>query len=64
MKTNPRSTADLRVCHWHECEEVDQMLKDLKVTIRCVPLDAEPAPGTCLFTGQPSPRRAVFAKAY
>jgi prolyl-tRNA synthetase len=51
-------------CHWHESDEVDQMLKDLKVTIRCVPLDESDEPGTCIFTGQPSPRRAVFAKAY
>ena len=27
-------------------------------------LDADDEPGTCLFTGQPSPRRGVFAKAY
>ena len=43
---------------------VEEKLKELKVTIRCVPLDAEPKPGKCLFTGEPTDRWAVFAKAY
>ena len=47
-----------------ESDELDAILKELKVTIRCVPLDAEPRPGRCLFTGQPTDRWAVFAKAY
>jgi prolyl-tRNA synthetase len=51
-------------CHWHESEEVDQILKDLKVTVRCVPLAEPNEPGTCIFTGRKSSRRAVFAKAY
>jgi len=51
-------------CHWSESPELDEQLKQLKVTIRCLPLDAEDEPGKCLFTGQPSRRRAVFAKAY
>ncbi|MEY3491922.1 MAG: hypothetical protein RL309_1050, partial [Verrucomicrobiota bacterium] len=40
-------------------------LKDeLKVTIRCIPLDAKDEPGKCVVTGEPSPRRVVMAKAY
>ncbi len=50
--------------HWCEDPEVDQILKDLKVTIRCVPLAEEDRPGKCLFTGGPSAKRALFAKAY
>jgi prolyl-tRNA synthetase len=37
--------------------------EDLKVTVRCIPL-AEGEPGTCPFTGQPSKKRVVWAKAY
>ena len=44
--------------------EVDEILKQMKVTVRCIPLDAEDEPGVCIFTGKPSPHRAVFAKAY
>jgi prolyl-tRNA synthetase len=51
-------------CHWHQSETLDEILKDLKVTIRCVPLESPDEPGTCIFTGKPSRRRAIFAKAY
>jgi len=43
---------------------VDEVLKQMKVTVRCVPLDADDEPGECIFTGRPSNQRAVFAKAY
>ncbi len=51
-------------CHWSESPEMNRVLKELKVTIRCVPLDGNEEPGTCIFTGAPSAKRAVFAKAY
>ena len=51
-------------CHWAEDESVAQLLADLKVTIRCIPHQAEPEPGKCIFTGKPSTGRAIFAKAY
>jgi prolyl-tRNA synthetase len=41
----------------------DELAK-LKVTVRCVPVDQEPRPGTCLFTGKETDRWAIFAKAY
>ncbi|HVU37427.1 MAG TPA: proline--tRNA ligase [Opitutales bacterium] len=55
--------------HWSGDPAVeDQLAKDLKVTIRCVPLDTTgplaPEPGTCPFTGKPSPRRVVIGKSY
>ncbi|MDG2381209.1 MAG: proline--tRNA ligase [Pirellulaceae bacterium] len=51
-------------CHWSESPEMDRLLKEMKVTIRCVPMDGNEESGTCIFTGKPSARRAVFAKAY
>ncbi|MGE4004186.1 MAG: His/Gly/Thr/Pro-type tRNA ligase C-terminal domain-containing protein, partial [Planctomycetaceae bacterium] len=51
--------------HWGGLDpQVDDVLKPLKVTPRCIPLDGPAEPGTCLFTGRPSPRRIVFARAY
>ncbi len=44
--------------------EVEEKLRELKVTIRCIPLDAEPRPGKCLFTGKATDQWAIFAKAY
>src|SRR6202521_300316 len=54
--------------HWNGSREVEEQIKsDLKVTIRCIPFDdpaAPPEAGTCPFSGEPSPRRVVWAKAY
>ena len=53
------------LAHWNGSPEVEKMLKDeLKVTIRCIPLDGDKTPGICPFTGEPSKQRVVFAKAY
>ncbi len=51
-------------CHFVEDPAVLELLKALKVTIRCIPLADSPEPGTCIFTGRAAERRAVFAKAY
>jgi prolyl-tRNA synthetase len=51
-------------CHFVDGPEMEAKLKQLKVTARCVPVDAPQEPGKCLFTGQASPRRGVFARAY
>ena len=39
-------------------------LKELKITIRCLPLDQSGTEGTCIITGQPATCDAIFAKAY
>ena len=41
-----------------------RLSEELKVSIRCVPFVDEPEPGRCIFTGQPSKQRVVFAKSY
>jgi prolyl-tRNA synthetase len=51
-------------CHFVDSPEIEETLKRLKVTVRCVPLAGEDEPGKCIFTGRPSQRRGVFAKAY
>jgi len=52
-------------CYFVEEPAVHELLKKLKVTIRCLPLaDGEDEPGTCVFTGQPTRQRGIFAKAY
>ncbi len=44
--------------------ELEKKIKDeLSVTVRCIPLEKS-EPGTCPFTGKPSPQRVVWAKAY
>ena len=43
---------------------VADALAPLKVTVRCLPLAQTPRPARCLFTGRPTDRWAIFAKAY
>ncbi len=58
------SPGGLAYCHFVDGPEMEAKLKELKVTARCVPLDAPQEKGTCLFSGQPSERRGIFARAY
>lgn len=51
--------------HWDGTAATEEKIKDLtKATIRCIPLDAVEEAGTCVFTGAPSAKRVLFAKAY
>ena len=45
-------------------DQVVERLKALKLTIRNVPMDASPADGTCIFTGDPAVERILLARAY
>ena len=50
--------------HWNGSREIEEQIKnDLKVTIRVIPLQGS-EPGRCIFTGEPSVRRVIWAKAY
>jgi prolyl-tRNA synthetase len=51
--------------HWDGSAMTEEKIKDLtKATIRCIPLDAREEVGSCVFTGNPSSKRVLFAKAY
>ncbi len=53
------------MAHWDGTTETEERVKEeTKATIRCIPLDGDPTPGTCIFTGKPSARRVVFARSY
>ncbi|MEM7233162.1 MAG: proline--tRNA ligase [Planctomycetota bacterium] len=47
-----------------ESPPASDVLKSLKVTARCIPIEGGEAAGTCIFTGKPTQQRVVFAKAY
>ncbi|PRD46314.1 proline--tRNA ligase [Sphingobacterium haloxyli] len=52
-------------CHWDGTVETEKRVKEeTKATIRCIPLDVEEDAGVCIFTGKPSAKRVLFAKAY
>jgi prolyl-tRNA synthetase len=53
------------LCHWNGDPQIEERVKeDLNVTIRCIPLDFAAKEGKCIFTGERSKQRVIFAKAY
>ncbi|MBP1595304.1 MAG: prolyl-tRNA synthetase [Acidobacteria bacterium] len=49
-------------CGQPECEQ--KIKEDTKATVRCIPLGQPEASGACIYCGQPSREKAIFAKAY
>src|SRR5215831_12944048 len=61
----PEIHGGFALAHWNGSREVEEQIKnDLKVTIRVIPLNSSPEPGQCIFTGEPSAGRVVWAKSY
>lgn len=53
------------MAHWDGTAATEAAIKDAtKATIRCIPLDAPEEAGVCVYSGKPSSRRVVFARAY
>ncbi len=53
------------LAHWDGTAETEAAIKEeTKATIRCIPLDAKEEAGTCIYSGKPSSKRVVFARAY
>lgn len=51
--------------HWDGTAETEEKIKELtKATIRCIPIDGVEEEGICVFSGNPSNRKVLFAKAY
>ncbi len=50
--------------HWDGRAETEEKIKDeTKATIRLIPLE-EGEPGKCIYTGDPSDQKVLFARAY
>jgi prolyl-tRNA synthetase len=51
--------------HWDGTAESEAAIKEeTKATIRCIPLDAKEEAGVCVYSGNPSTKRVLFARAY
>lgn len=61
---SPEIHGGFALCHFASEADVAELLNELKVTIRCIPVDGPAESGTCFVTGKPSAKRAIFAKAY
>jgi prolyl-tRNA synthetase len=53
------------LAHWDGSSETEQKIKEeTKATIRCIPLNNKQEAGKCVYSGNPSAQRVLFAKAY
>ena len=51
--------------HWDGSTETEEAIQEeTKATIRAIPLDDDLEDGVCVYSGKPSKRRVLFAKAY
>ncbi len=52
-------------CFWAGNPAIeDELKKDLKITIRCIPLEKSETEGTCPFTGTKTKSKAIIARSY
>jgi prolyl-tRNA synthetase len=53
------------LAHWDGTAETEAAIKEeTKAIIRCIPLDAPAEKGICVYSGKPSDKRVIFARAY
>lgn len=53
------------LCHWNGDPAIEAKVKaEHNVTIRCIPHNLPAEEGRCIFTGEKSKRRVLFAKSY
>ena len=65
FKTVLESKGGFIAAHWDGTSETELKIKEETLaTIRCIPLDAPEEEGFCIYSGKPSSRRVLFAKAY
>ena len=65
FKETIREKGGFILAHWDGTSETeDQIKEETKATIRCIPLDKEQENGKCIYSGNPSSQRVLFAKAY
>ncbi len=51
--------------HWDGTAETEEKIKEeTKATIRCIPLNGDEDPGSCMVTGNPSEKKVLFARSY
>ncbi|MBJ6763386.1 proline--tRNA ligase [Myxococcaceae bacterium JPH2] len=60
-----KADAGFLLAHWNGDPKVEARIKEeTGLTTRCRPFSVKQEPGKCVFTGEDSPGRIVFSKAY
>ena len=53
------------MAHWDGSSETEESIKnETKATIRCIPFNSAEMAGNCVYSGKPSAKRVIFARAY
>ncbi len=53
------------LAHWDGTSETEEKIKqETRATIRCIPFDEKEESGKCVYSGEPSNQRVVFARSY
>lgn len=60
----PETHGGFVLAKWCGDVETEKQLDDIKVSIRCLPLQQSGTAGTCIITGKPATLDAIFAKSY
>ncbi len=60
----PEIHGGFALAHVADDPSIAGILKEMKVTHRCMPLEGEQEAGACIFTGKPVTRRSIIAKSY
>jgi prolyl-tRNA synthetase len=61
----PEIHGGFALADWNGSRGIEEQVKeDLKVTIRVIPFGGSGGSGRCIFTGEPSTGRAIWAKSY
>ncbi len=59
------STGGFISAHWDGTSETENKIKEeTKATIRCIPLNNLSEDGKCIYSGNASPQRVLFARSY
>jgi prolyl-tRNA synthetase len=61
---NPEIHGGFASCYALDDPEIEEKIKPLKVSARCIPMEQEKTQGKCIFTGKNTDKKIIFAKAY
>ncbi len=49
---------------WCGCPNCEEILKEMKITIRCIPFEQSGTEGTCLLSGKPATMDVIYSRSY
>ncbi|MFI3241553.1 MAG: proline--tRNA ligase [Alphaproteobacteria bacterium] len=49
---------------WCQCPNAEEILKEMKITIRCIPFEQSGSEGVCLLSGKPATLDVIYSRTY